>query len=153
MKIYIATDHAGFEMKEALVAYLKKELGHDVVDMGAHELDPQDDYPDLISLAAREVSHDPGRARGIALGGSGQGEAMVANRFRNVHCVVYYGGPLDIVRLSREHNNANMLSLGARFLSIDEAKAAVKLWLETAFTEEERHVRRIEKIEQIWPFK
>lgn len=153
MKIYIATDHAGYDLKGELVSYLKNELRHDVVDMGAHEFNPGDDYSDFISLAAREVSHDPGRARGIVLGSSGQGEAMVANRFRNVRCAVYYGGSLDILRLSREHNDANMLSLGARFLSVDEAKAAVKLWLETAFTEEERHVRRLEKIEQIWPFK
>src|SRR3989338_4895570 len=153
MKIYIATDHAGYDLKGQLVSYLKKELGHDVVDMGAHEYSRGDDYPDYISLAAREVSHDPGRARGIVLGGSGAGEAVVANRFRNVRCVVYYGGPLDIVRLSREHNDANILSLGARFLSTDEAKAAVKLWLETAFSEDERHVRRLEKIEQIWPYK
>ena len=153
MKIYIATDHAGFEMKEALVSYLKKELGFTIADMGARENDPNDDYTDFITLAAQEISHDPDASRGVILGGSGEGEAIVANRFPKVRCAVYYGGPLDVVKLSREHNNANMLSLGARFLSLPEAKAAVKLWLETAFSEEERHIRRLRKIEQIWPYK
>lgn len=153
MKIYIATDHAGYEMKEGLVAYLKEELGHAVFDMGAHQNNPDDDYPDFIALAAEKVSHDPDRSRGIILGASGEGEAVVANRFPKVRCAVYYGGPFDIVKLSREHNNANMLSLGAHFLSPDEAKKAVKLWLETAFSEEERHIRRLKKIEQIWPYR
>ncbi len=149
MKIYIATDHAGYEMKEHLASYLKKELGYAVVDMGAHQYDPDDDYPDFVSLAAREISRDPDHARGIVLGGSGEGEAIIANRFPNVRTAVYYGGPLDILKLSREHNNANILALGARFLAINEAKAAVKLWLETKFSEEERHVRRLKKIEEV----
>ena len=149
MKIFLATDHAGFEMKEALAAFVKKDLGHEVVDLGAHTFDPLDDYPDFIALAAGEVSRDPKGAFGIVLGGSGEGEAMVANRFKNVRCTVYYGGSLDIIRLSREHNDANILALGARLLSIDEAKSAVKLWLETKFSGDERHVRRIKKIEAI----
>lgn len=152
MKIYIATDHAGYDTKEAIASFVEKDLGYTVADMGAHQNDPDDDYPDFISLAAKEVSHDPNGSWGIILGGSGQGEAMVANRFPNVRCTVYYGGTLDIIKLSREHNNANMLSLGARFMTLDEAKAAVKLWLETSFSTEERHVRRIKKIEQIWPY-
>lgn len=149
MKIYFGTDHAGYEMKEALVAYAAKELGHTVFDMGAKTNDPGDDYPDFISLVAREVSRDPRGALGIVLGGSGEGEAMVANRFPKVRCALFYGGPLDIITLSREHNNANILSLGARFLSLDQAKQAVKLWLETPFSEEERHVRRIKKIDEL----
>ncbi len=153
MKIYIATDHGGYDMKEALASYVEKELGYIVADMGAHQLDTNDDYPDFISLAAAEVSHDHSGSLGIVLGGSGQGEAIVANRFPNVRCTVYYGGSLDIIKLSREHNNANMLSLGARFMSLDEAKAAVKLWIETQFVGEDRHVRRIKKIEKIWPYK
>lgn len=152
MKIYIATDHAGYEMKEAIASYVEKDLGFTVADMGAHQNDPEDDYPDFISLAAKEVSRDPNGSWGIILGGSGQGEAMVANRFPNVRCTVYYGGSLDIIKLSREHNNANILALGARFMTLDEAKAAVKLWLETSFSADERHVRRIKKIEQIWPY-
>ncbi len=153
MKIYFATDHAGYDLKEALASYVEKNLGFTVADMGAHQNDANDDYPDFIQLAAQEVSHDPSGSRGIVIGGSGQGESIVANRFPNVRCAVYYGGPLDIVKLSREHNNANILSLGARFMSLDEAKAAVKLWLETPFLEEERHMRRLKKIEQIWPYR
>lgn len=153
MKIYIGTDHAGYEMKEKLASYIEKELGETVADMGAHQEDTNDDYPDFISLVAKEVSDQPNAARGIIMGGSGQGEAIVANRYPNVRAAVYYGGPLEIVKFSREHNNANILSLGARFLDLDLAKQAVKLWLDTAFTEEERHVRRLRKIEQIWPYK
>ena len=152
MRIYIGSDHAGFEMKKVLVSHLAL-MGHEVVDKGPDHLDPTDDYPDFIQLAAQEVSHDPSGSRGIIMGGSGQGEAIVANRFPNVRCALYYGGPLDIVKLSREHNNANILSLGARFLTLEEAKAAVKLWLETSFIEEERHMRRIKKVEQIWPYR
>lgn len=153
MKVYFATDHAGYEMKEALLPYVAKELGFAVEDLGAHQIDQSDDYPDMIQRAAKEVSHDPSGSLGIILGGSGQGEAMVANRFPNVRCTVYYGGTLDIIKLSREHNNANMLSLGARFITLDEAKEAVKLWIATSFSEEERHSRRIKKIEEIWPYR
>ncbi len=153
MKIYIATDHAGYEMKEAIASYVEKELGYTVADMGAHQYDVEDDYPDFIKLVADEVSHEPFSSRGIILGGSGQGEAIVANRYPKVRAAVYYGGPLDIIKLSREHNNSNILSLGARFMTLDEAKAAVKLWLETPFSEEDRHVRRLKKIEQIWPYR
>ena len=153
MKIYIATDHAGYEMKEAIASYVEKDLGFTVADMGAHQNDPNDDYPDFIQLAAQEVSHDPAGSRGIVIGGSGQGEAIVANRFPKVYCAVYYGGPLEIIKLSREHNNTNILSLGSRFMTLDEAKAAIKLWLETPFSEEERHLRRLKKIEQIWPYR
>lgn len=153
MKIYIATDHAGYEMKEALASYLEKDLGYTVADMGAHQSDMNDDYPDFMALAAQEVSHDPTGSRGIIFGGSGQGEAIVANRYPKVRCAVYYGGNLDVLRRSREHNNANMLALGARFMSVDDAKAAVKTWLETPFNEEERHMRRLKKIEQIWPYR
>ncbi|OGZ07227.1 MAG: ribose-5-phosphate isomerase [Candidatus Lloydbacteria bacterium RIFCSPLOWO2_01_FULL_50_20] len=153
MKIYIGCDHAGYEMKEALASYLEKELDYTVLDMGAHQNDPNDDYTDFITLVAQEVSHDPDVCRGIVLGGSGQGEAIVANRFPNVRCAVFYGGTLDIVKLSRDHNNANILSLAARFLTLPEAKAAVKLWLETPFSEDERHKRRLKKLEQIWPYK
>ena len=133
-------------MKEKVKKYLQ-DLGYGVEDFGAYRLDPDDDYPDFISKAAEAVSKDP-QNRAVILGGSGQGEAMVANKFPNVRAVVYYGG-MDVIPLTREHNNANILSLGARFLTEDEAIEAVKLWLETPFTEEERHIRRIEKIKKI----
>lgn len=144
--IYLASDHAGFELKEKLKAYLR-ELGYEVKDFGAFALDAADDYPDFIALAAQAVSEDPDNSRAIILGGSGQGEAMVANRFSGVRAAVYYGGDEKIIALSREHNDANVLSLGARFLTEEEAKRAVKLLLETPFSGEERHARRIKKIE------
>jgi len=147
MKIYLATDHAGFELKEKLVSFLGS-LGFEVIDKGAFALDPEDDYPDFIASAAKEVSADP-EARAIILGGSGQGEAIVANKFPGIRAVVYYGGNPEIIKLSREHNDANVLSLGARFLNEEEAKSAVKEWLETKFSAEERHERRIDKIGEI----
>lgn len=148
MQIYLSSDHAGFELKEKLKAYLK-ERGYDVADSGPYAYDQTDDYPDYIMPVARKVSENPDTVRGIILGGSGQGEAIMANRFAYVRAMVYYGGPLDIVKIGREHNNANVLSLGARFLSEDEAKAALEVWLETPFSDEERHARRIKKIEKL----
>jgi ribose 5-phosphate isomerase B len=145
MKIFFASDHAGFEMKNSLIEFVK-ELGFEVEDCGAYELNPEDDYPEFVKRAAQKVSEDPENTKVIILGGSGQGEAIVANRFPNVRAVVFYGGDKDIIKLSREHNDANVLSLGARFIKLEEAKEAVKLWLETPFSGEERHRRRISKI-------
>lgn len=147
MKIYIGTDHAGFLHKEEIKNFLLAE-GVDVVDYGAETFDENDDYPDFISLVAQAVAADVGSA-GIIFGGSGQGEAIVANRTTGVRAVVYYGGPDSIITLSREHNDANILSIGARFVSIEEAKAVVVLWLQTNFSGEERHVRRITKIDSL----
>ncbi len=147
-KIYFATDHAGFKMKEELLEFVSIELGYDVEDCGAYELDNQDDYPDFMHKVGQEISDSCGDAVGIILGGSGQGEAMVVNRYSGVRAAVYYGGDLEIVRLSREHNNANVLSLGARFLIIEQAKEAIRLWLNTPFSNKERHKRRINKIER-----
>lgn len=145
MKIFIGTDHAGFELKEALVVFLR-ELGHEVEDMGAHSFEALDDYPDFIRPVAEAVAKNP-EARGIILGGSGQGEAMCANRVQGVRAAVYYGCVVDIAILSREHNNANILSLGARFVTEEEAKKVVKVWLETPFSNEEKHARRIAKLD------
>ncbi|MEK7621786.1 MAG: RpiB/LacA/LacB family sugar-phosphate isomerase [Patescibacteria group bacterium] len=156
MKIFLGADHAGFELKEILKKYLRDELGIEVSDEGAFALNPDDDYPDFVRIVAQRVAGDPTGSRGIILGGSGQGEAIVANRFKNVRAVVYYGlprveprddGSLDIIKLSREHNDANILSLGARFITPEEAKGAVKLWLETRASDEPRHARRIKKID------
>ena len=144
--VYLATDHAGFALKNILATYLRDTLHCDVVDCGAHSLDDADDYPDTIAIAARKISENP-TAKAIILGGSGQGEAMVANRFPNVRATVYYGGDDEILALSREHNDANVLSLGARFLDDDAAKKAVSKWLSGEFTNEPRHQRRIKKIE------
>jgi len=145
MRIYIGTDHAGFELKEKLVVFLR-ELGHDVEDMGAHSFEALDDYPDFIRPVAEAVAHDP-QSRGIILGGSGQGEAMCANRVKGARAAVYYGGAVDIVVLSREHNDANILSLGARFVETEEAKEVVRVWLETPFSGAEKHARRIAKLD------
>lgn len=144
MKVYLASDHAGFKLKQTLGSYLTK-LGYDVQDLGPHKYDAQDDYPDFIIPAVEKVAQERG-SRGIILGGSGQGEAIAANKVRGIRAAVYYGKSLEIITLSREHNNANILSLGARFLSDQAAKKAVKLWLETSFSPEPRHVRRLEKI-------
>lgn len=144
MKVYIGTDHAGYELKEKLKVYIG-ELGHDVEDMGAFELESDDDYPDFIRAVAEAVSND-NESMGVVLGGSGQGEAMCANKVPGVRAALYYGGNLDIIKVSRVHNDANILSLGARFISENEAKEVIKVFFETSFSGEERHVRRIAKI-------
>ena len=142
--IILAADHAGFELKEKIKAYLTG-LGYECKDMGAVKMDPVDDYPDFIIPAARKVAENPGENRGIIFGGSGQGEAMAANRIKGVRAAVYYGGAEEIIRLSREQNNANVLSIGVRFVTLAQAKKAVKMWLETPFSEDKRHIRRISK--------
>lgn len=146
--VYFATDHAGYELKEQLVAFVRESIGFEVVDCGAQQYDADDDYPDFIAKAAQLVSKNPTH-KAIILGGSGQGEAIVANRYRGVRAIVYYGSQPEIVTLSREHNDANILSLGARFLSEREAKEVVKDWLLHDFSGDERHVRRIKKIDHI----
>lgn len=144
-KVFLASDHAGFELKEALTPFLI-EHGYEVEDLGPSSLDPNDDYPDYLMMLGRHVAESRG-VLGIGIGGSGQGEAMAANRVKGARAAVYYGGPTEILKLSREHNNANILSLGARFIPIDEAKKAVLLWLTTEFSGDERHVRRIAKLD------
>lgn len=156
MRIYFAADHGGFALKRVLIPFVES-LGHEVVDVGAHELDMADDYPVFVMDAARKVAADPG-SRGIVLGGSGQGEAFAANRIKGVRAVVYYGEPaqkqvdadgkeLDMLSSTRNHNDANILSLAGRFLSEDEAKAAVEKWLGIPFSGSERHERRHEMLD------
>ena len=145
MIIHIATDHAGLELKEKVKSYLSK-LDYEVVDHGAYEYDALDDYPDFIFPCAEAVSNDP-NSKGIILGGSGQGEAMVANRVKGVRAAVFYNGPDEIIKLSRQHNDANILSLGARFMSDQEMYKIIELWLSTDF-ESGRHKRRIEKLDE-----
>lgn len=158
-KIFIASDHAGFALKNALIEHIRT-LGYDIEDMGASALDPEDDYPDYMMPLAKRVAGDP-EARGILVGGSGQGEAMCANRILGIRAAVFYGprhvtAALDIegghsedgfdsVRLPRRHNNANMLAIGARFVSGDEADEAVRIFLETPFSDSPRHARRLAK--------
>ncbi len=150
-KVHIGSDHAGFEMKEEIKNFLEIR-DYEVIDHGAYEYDEDDDYPDFVLPVALEVSQDE-HSVGIILGGSGQGEAIVANRIPRIRAVVYYGESTNkdesIIELGRTHNNSNILSLGARFLSIDEAKEAVEQWLDTNFLGEKRHIRRINKIDHL----
>ena len=145
MKIHLATDHAGLELKEKVKLYLS-DLNYEVIDHGAYEYDALDDYPDFIFPCANAVSNDP-ESKGIILGGSGQGEAMAANRVKGVRAAVFYNGPDEIIKLSRQHNNANILSLGARFMSEEEMYKIIEVWLFTDF-ESGRHQRRIEKLDE-----
>ena len=146
MKIYLGTDHRGYELKEALKVFLSG-LGHTVEDMGAFALVEGDDYPDFVRPVAEAVAADAG-SFGVVLGESGSGEAMCANRVRGARAAVYYGSQIEIVRLARIDNDANILSLGAKFVSAEEAKTAVQTFLETKFSGEERHARRIEKLDK-----
>lgn len=149
--IHIGSDHAGYELKIEIIRFLEQKH-YEVVDHGAYEMDPEDDYPDFVLPVAIAVVEDK-NSRGIILGGSGQGEAMVANRVQGIRATVFYGEPPmsdeSIINLSRQHNDANVLSLGARFLTEEEALEAIDMWLETAFSGEERHVRRIAKIDEM----
>lgn len=150
--IFIAADHAGFHLKKQLKQYLEVK-GYEVNDMGAHELNEEDDYPDFIIPCAQKVatSESVGKLAdlGIVIGGSGQGEAIAANKVRGIRAAVYNGGdPVKIGKLAKEHNNANVLSLGARLISPDDAKKAVTAWLDAKF-EGGRHERRIQKIESL----
>ncbi len=143
MKIYFASDHAGFELKKLLIERVRA-LGHEVEDVGATEYNAEDDYPDFIAPCAQKVAAEDG-SLGIVLGKSGQGEAMVANRVKGIRAAVYYGGNTELVRLTREHNNANVLSLGAGFLTPEEAGEVVDRFLSASFSHDDRHVRRLAK--------
>lgn len=155
MRIHLATDHAGFQHKEAVKEYLI-EQGLEVIDHGAVSFDGRDDYPDFIGPAAQAVGLSGGPIVadgriitstdvGIIFGASGQGEAMVANRVPGVRAAVYYGGPVEILTLSRAHNNANMLSIGAMFVTIEETIHAIAVWSEIPFSGDERDIRRLSK--------
>jgi len=141
VKIALASDHAGYQHKERIAALLR-ELGHDVHDFGTSSTEPVD-YPDFIRPAAEAVAS--GEAdRGIVLGGSGNGEAIVANKVRGVRCALCWS--VESAKLSREHNDANVLSLGERLVPLDTALAIVRAWLATPF-EGGRHARRVALIE------
>lgn len=148
MHIFLGTDHAGYAHKEAVKEALQA-AGYQVTDCGAFHHDADDDYPDFIIPAVTAMVRAGVGARAIVFGGSGQGEALLANKYAEVRAAVYYGGSTDIVTLSRAHNDANVLSLGARFITEEEAVAAVMLWLTTDFSKEERHVRRLQKVRRV----
>lgn len=159
MKLYIASDHAGYEMKNELKLYLSN-LGHSVSDLGADTYSSEDDYPDYAKLISEDISKNS-ESLGILICGTGQGEIMVANRNLGVRCALFYGEAIpktqidingtksdnsyEIVKLARSHNNANILALASRFIDIDQAKKAVSIFIETPFSNEERHVRRLRK--------
>ena len=161
MKIALSSDHTGLDLLGRLQSFLQNQ-GHECVNFGPQELHQDDDYPDYMFPAAKAVANGECDF-GVIIGGSGQGEAMAANRVRGVRCAVYYGpvrplGSIDaeghaasdeyeILRLSRQHNNSNVLSLAARFVVPQDAEKAVALWLETPFSEVERHQRRISKLD------
>lgn len=163
MKVYLGTDHAGFGLKEKVKTFLLGK-GYEVEDCGAYSYEKDDDYPDFVEKVGERISKEP-LNRGLIFGGSGEGEAMVANKYAGVRCALFYApcvpaeavdvlGKLsedrfEILRLTREHNDANVLSLGSRFLKEEDALVAVSVFLETAFSGEERHKRRVEKIKDV----
>jgi ribose 5-phosphate isomerase B len=161
MTIALATDHAGFEQLKELQKWLESE-GHSCRNYGPTQLNPDDDYPDFVFPAARAVAAGE-FDKGIIFGRSGEGEAIAANRVKGVRCSVFYGpavtrkvidaqghtsnNPYEIVKLSRQHNDANMLSLAASFVTLEDMKQVIKLWLETPFSDDERHKRRNAKLD------
>lgn len=144
--IHLATDHAGFMHKEKIYAWLVGE-GFTVVDHGAYELDQADDFPAVIKEASQAVVSGGLGHAGIIFGGSGQGEAIVANRLVGIRAGVYYGYSDDIVILTRQHNDANMLSIGARFVSLAETKRIIWLWLHTNFSDDKKYTRRNQQLD------
>ncbi len=146
--IHLACDHAGFTHKQLVKEWLT-ENNIVVVDHGAFALDEADDFPDFVSKAAIAVSVSPANNRAIIFGGSGQGEGMVANRYPHVRATVYYGGDESIVTLGRQHNDANVLSIGARFVSEEDTVRIIAAWLDETFSNNEKYERRNQKIERI----
>lgn len=148
MKILVASDHAGFALKEKIKDFLVGE-GFQVEDIGAHVFAQDDDYPRIMVPVAMRVVSDPENTKAIIFGKSGQGEAMIVNRFPGIRAAVYYGKNPEIIKLSREHNDANILSIGAGFVEEDEAIEAIRQWISTGFSGEDRHKRRIDQMDNI----
>ena len=142
MQVHIGGDHAAFELHQELLSFLEAE-GHEVVDHGPFEYDAVDDYPVFVLRAAEGVAANPG-SRGIVLGGSGNGEQMAANKVEGIRAALCY--TTELAQLAREHNDAQVISIGGRMQSVDEAKEMVRVFLATEFTGEERHQRRIDMV-------
>jgi ribose 5-phosphate isomerase B len=142
VRVYLGSDHAGYELKQRLAEHLTA-AGHEVVDCGPHVFDAEDDYPPFVLLAATRVAADPGSA-GIVIGGSGNGEAIAANKVRGIRAGLAFSD--DTARLTREHNDANVLSLGARMYDEETALRFADIFLSTSFSGDERHVRRIAQL-------
>ena len=147
--IYIGADHRGYNLKEALKVYLK-ELNYNFEDLGAKELNPDDDYPDFALVVAKKVAENPDENRGILICGSGVGVDIVANKIRNIRSALCFDAKQT--KVNRNDDNTNVLSLPADFISESLAKEIVKTWLETPFSGLEHHARRIEKIKKIDKF-
>ena len=144
MRVYLGSDHAGYELKQHLVQWLTK-AGHEPVDCGPHIYDAVDDYPPFILRAAERAAADP-EALGIVIGGSGNGEAIAANKVKGVRAALAWS--TQTAELGREHNNANVISIGARMHSLDEATGFVEVFVNTPFSQDPRHIRRIDMISE-----
>ena len=142
MRIHIGSDHAGLEFKNDLITYLVAQ-GHDVTDHGPYEYDALDDYPDFCIPCAEAVAKDS-TSLGIVLGGSGNGEQIAANKVKGVRAALVWS--IETAKLAREHNNANVISLGQRLHDADFVKQLIDTFIATKFPGDERHVRRIDKI-------
>ena len=142
MRIHIGADHAGLELKAELIKHLQSK-GHEVTDHGPYEYDALDDYPDFCIPAAEAVAKDS-NSLGIVIGGSGNGEQIAANKVKGIRAALAWN--IATAKLAREHNNANVVAVGGRMHSIEECKAIVDAYLAEPFSNDERHVRRINKI-------
>ncbi|GAB1645565.1 ribose-5-phosphate isomerase [Krasilnikovia sp. MM14-A1259] len=142
MRVYLGSDHAGYELKNHLVNHLSKQ-GHEVIDVGPHGYDPDDDYPPFCLRTGAQVVADPG-SLGIVIGGSGNGEQIAANKIEGVRSALAW--KVEIAQLARQHNDANVLAIGARQHTLDEAATFADAFLSTSFSEDKRHIRRIAQL-------
>ena len=140
MRVHLGADHAGYELKEHLVTWLT-ENGHEPVDHGAHEYDADDDYPPFCVDAAQATLDDPG-SLGIVIGGSGNGEQIAANKVPGIRCALTWS--VETAQLARQHNNAQVMGIGARMHSLEEAEQIVQAFLTTEWSQADRHQRRID---------
>ena len=142
MRLHIGSDHAGLELKNELLAHLVNN-GHDVTDHGPYEYDALDDYPDFCIPAAQAVAKDT-TSLGIVIGGSGNGEQIAANKVKGIRAVLAWS--IETAKLGKEHNNANVVAIGGRMHSFEDCKAIIDAFIATPFSNDERHIRRIDKI-------
>jgi ribose 5-phosphate isomerase B len=142
MRLHIAADHAGYDLKQHLVQHLTT-AGHEVIDHGAHELDPLDDYPAFCISAGEAVVADPG-SLGIVIGGSGNGEQIAANKVAGVRAVLAWS--LETAKLGRQHNDANVIAVGGRMHALEESAAFIEAFVAEPFSGDERHQRRIDQL-------
>src|SRR5438874_6730807 len=143
MRVYLGSDHAGYELKNHLATHPTAAGGYEVVDVGPHEYDPEDDYPKYCTATGERVVADPG-SLGVVIGGSGNGEQIAANKVVGVRAALAWNA--DTARLAREHNDANIVAIGARQHSLDEATSFVDAFLATPFSRDPRHARRIAQV-------